>query len=384
MIVAAEQKPPMGIKGLLPFLDKQGAGPVKFAATDFAGCAVAIDGHGQIHRIYAVAMREVANRTDALREDLDASAVRAAAREKLLRFVLRWLSCKITPVFVFDGPAPPEKKGTLAQRAAEREERQRRLAGLRADVLGAGENELAEARRLIAETGIAATETALAAAFLRSLGVCVLKSATEGEVLCSMGARDGRFAAVFSADTDNLTYGCPLLLTDFAEVDGKLTFVGYELAAVLERLGLTFPVFVDLCVMAGCDYNDNIFRVGVAKSFKLLQRYASIDRLPPSLDVAPLKHRRCRELFAYRPFEDVLAAARPGAATSTTEGLEGLFAAPPAARPNSLALDATALASTGLAALEAAGLAARFFDDLRREMAQVPPPMTLAPAHPPS
>ena len=47
--------------------------------------------------------------------------------------------------------------------------------------------------------------------------------------------------------------------------------------------------------MCGCDYNENIFRVGPAKAFKLLLKHGNIENVP--LDTTCLNYKFCREQF---------------------------------------------------------------------------------------
>jgi 5'-3' exonuclease len=106
---------------------------------------------------------------------------------------------------------------------------------------------------------------------------------------------EGITAASFSTDTDNLTYGCPLVITGFNGSGGVSVI---SINDVLACLDMSYREFVDLCIMAGCDYNDNIPKIGIGKSHKLLKEYHSIDNIT-KYDVQCLKHIKCRQLFAY-------------------------------------------------------------------------------------
>ena len=47
--------------------------------------------------------------------------------------------------------------------------------------------------------------------------------------------------------------------------------------------------------MCGTDYNKNIFRIGVEKSYKFISNYHNIENVP--LDVSILNHVKVRKLF---------------------------------------------------------------------------------------
>jgi flap endonuclease-1 len=148
--------------------------------------------------------------------------------------------------------------------------------------------------------------------------------------LCVHGIIDG----VLSEDTDVLVYGTPLFLT---KIDiYKNTVVELKYSEIIETMDMTSESFTDLCIMCGCDYNDNIFGYGCKKTFDLLKKHKNIeavieeikkievvkkekkikkmkkdndDRELEDLDYTVLKHVRCRELFSipetvdfYAPF----------------------------------------------------------------------------------
>jgi 5'-3' exonuclease len=147
---------------------------------------------------------------------------------------------------------------------------------------------------------------------IKGIGIPCLQATGDGEHLCSTLCVEGKVSAVFSVDTDNLVFGCPLLITGFSETytyDGNGCRVAYlncvRLDRVLEGLGINHSLFVDLCIMCGCDFNTNMPGYAAIKSFALLQKHGSIDNLPRNFDTTCLKHRRCREIFKYVPSNEL-------------------------------------------------------------------------------
>jgi 5'-3' exonuclease len=129
-----------------------------------------------------------------------------------------------------------------------------------------------------------------------------IKAKYEGEQLCSMLAVEGKVSAVYSTDTDTFVYGAPLVITGFKSldyVDGayqrKCTCVRTE--NILKELEYNKSKFVDLCILAGCDYNTNIPRVAIKTAHKLLEQYETIDNFPEKYDRTPLNYEKCKELF---------------------------------------------------------------------------------------
>ena len=73
----------------------------------------------------------------------------------------------------------------------------------------------------------------------------------------------------------------------------------YELEKVLDHLQLPFASFVDLCIMAGCDYNENIPGIAIIRSFRLIKEYQRIENvlLNTKKDGGILDYETCRRLF---------------------------------------------------------------------------------------
>ena len=135
------------------------------------------------------------------------------------------------------------------------------------------------------------------------LSVPYITAPLEAETTCSDLCKRGVVDAVLSRDSDVIAYGTPVFLTTLDMRSGACKRVRYE--AVLEALNFTDKQFLDLCIMCGCDYNKNIFRVGPKTSYALLKKFGSIERIAEETkhDISVLKHVRCREIF--RNYETV-------------------------------------------------------------------------------
>lgn len=129
------------------------------------------------------------------------------------------------------------------------------------------------------------------------LNVPYFDAPLEAETTCSDLCKRGLVDAVLSEDTDVLAYGTPVFLSKINTSDGTCTRINYE--KMLEDLQLSSDSFLDLCIMCGCDYNKNIFKVGPEKAYKYIQKHSSIEEIAAntSLDVSILNHVRGRQLF---------------------------------------------------------------------------------------
>ena len=263
-----------------------------------------------------------------------------------------WLGCFITfiaflrkwdihPIFVFEGKAPPEKaptqilrreqkqkivdKTNLLQKSLDtfiqngetnpilfetmaklKEKKQKSLLSSKATIIKNFINieEIQDEidRRRKYEFSITEEDMNLVKELLGLLKINFIQSKGEAETECVHLFYNGYIDYILSEDTDVLAYYHPnhefnlnnlKVITAFNTND--LTFVQVSKERVLETLNLTSKSFRDFCIMCGTDYNKNIFRVGIEKSYKFILEHYTIDNVP--LDTSILNHVRVRSLF---------------------------------------------------------------------------------------
>lgn len=102
-----------------------------------------------------------------------------------------------------------------------------------------------------------------------------IKAPSEAEAQCSSLAKSGKVYATATEDMDCLTFGCPILLRGFTNKDEPVTEIKLEI--VLKELEMTMEEFIDMCILCGCDYCDNIEGIGSTKAFKYLKENKDIE-----------------------------------------------------------------------------------------------------------
>lgn len=119
----------------------------------------------------------------------------------------------------------------------------------------------------------------------------------EAETTCADMCKRGLVDAVLTDDSDILAYGTPIFLADFSASDCVCTRIKYE--EVLEGLEISSESFLDLCIMCGNDYNDNIKGIGPVNALKIIKEYENIEtiKLNTQIDTDILNYERTRELF---------------------------------------------------------------------------------------
>jgi 5'-3' exonuclease len=267
-----------------------------------------------------------------------------------------WLGCFVTfvaflrkydihPIFLFEGKSPPEKAPAQEKRRQQRQKMSDRTDTIEKDLetyIGTGNisellfevweklkhknKSLLVKRTLTKAKTFVDVETVKEEIYRRKryeitittedinalkelfdlMGVSWIQSSGEAETDCVSLFYDGVVDYIVSEDTDVLAYFNPS--HDFQPLDEpkdlkvitnidttNLTFEQVSKEMVLDSLNLTSESFRDFCIMCGTDYNDNIPRVGVETSYKLILKWDNIEGVPLDIDI--LNHHRGRKLF---------------------------------------------------------------------------------------
>lgn len=309
----------MGIKGINKVIERHSPDAfISISLKEFDGKRIAVDANNLMYTLMATARKKVINMMDIALQEPNIAEIRREWFLLTINFIINWLSYNITPIFVFDGIHPPEKNKTKAERKSKRVASRAKIDALydqlKANILeqpaGIVEELRTELRNYVY---IPPEDFELFKTIIKGIGVPCLQATADGEQLCSMLCIEGKVAAVFSVDTDNLAYGCPLVINKTSDTHSydengfRINHVQcVRLDKVLNGLEMSHSVFVDLCIMSGCDFNTNMPNYAAFNSYKLLKKYGSIDDLPRHLDISCLNHDRCRQLFRYQSLNDLI------------------------------------------------------------------------------
>lgn len=298
----------MGIKNFSTLLkEKASSAFIKIDINEFYGKRIAIDLNNIMYRYFSSYLKEEIYQTDLIHNDVDRNKVVSKWIHGIIDFGLLWLEHGITPIFVLDGDTRKEKEDTKQKRINEK----RKARDLGTELLtkvrtsrslfDISPNDLSELRKHMSkDVSLKTEEVQLMKKTLEEFRFPVLDAKYDSEQLCCSLAIEGKVEAVYSTDMDCLVYGAPYLITDFdKESRDKLNLCVISLQKILENLELSFSSFVDLCIMCGCDFNQNIPKIGPKRSYDLIKQYESIDGLPEQYETEVLEHKKCREIFTY-------------------------------------------------------------------------------------
>ena len=234
-------------------------------------------------------------------------------------------------VFVFDGKSPPEKRGEQDKRKQDREKYEENIVELEEaldnyhktgeieDCIQQLYKRRRSPKRLLSKNvgidmewvenkingkrnqmyKITKQDYIDVMSLFDILNIPYVTAPGEAEKMCAGLCVFGLTDAALSEDTDVMAYGAHIFLSKIET--GKDICVQIDHKAILDGLDMTSEQFLDLCIMCGTDYNDNIPKVGSKTAYKLMQEHGSIEQIATNTchDTSILNHSRVRELFAH-------------------------------------------------------------------------------------
>ena len=174
--------------------------------------------------------------------------------------IVRMRRANIEPIFIFDGRPPAAKAEVIDQRRVVRQAAQKEMAdikvGLEDETLSVGEKANMERRHAALQKkapNVSNGDKDEIKRFLHAASVQFLTASGEADDVLAYLCRSGVLQAVISTDMDMLARGIPRLVIPETADASVLTEI--RLADVLAGFRLTYPQFVDACMMMGSDYS---------------------------------------------------------------------------------------------------------------------------------
>jgi len=165
---------------------------------------------------------------------------------------------KITPLFIFDGKPPPEKKELLYRRKMEKKEAEQKYLNMQNMLMNVKEDEkkdlLYEMEQLkrkfirVKESDVRGVKE-----LMDAYGVHYYDSHSESDAVCARLVNNGTVYACMSDDMDMFLYGCPIVIRHLSLMNH--TVVTYETQKILGELDMTDRHFKEIMVLSGTDYN---------------------------------------------------------------------------------------------------------------------------------
>lgn len=251
----------MGIKSLTHLVKKHAPDSIKHATlSDLSGKTVAIDTSLLLYKCLTNGYSEYAHVTG------------------ILYKILIYLSHGITPIFIFDGKPPDEKGSVLKTRRDKCESAKQKIQKIEesGNVPTEKEKQVIESCK---KQSIRITYKHIRDIkyLLKLLGITYLHIDGEAEAIASELCRMCYVDCVVSEDMDSLTFGCPHLIRNLMDkkiADKSISII--DLDILMAQLQLTYDQFVEMCIMCGCDYCDNIPKIGCITAYNSIKKYENI------------------------------------------------------------------------------------------------------------
>ena len=166
----------------------------------------------------------------------------------------------ITPVFIFDGKPPVEKKELLYKRRVKKEEAEQKYNTLcekkgqldeTSDEYTLLESEMESLKKQFVRVND--THIQIVKDLMNAYGIDYMIAEGEADVLCAQLVLSGKAWACLSDDMDLFVYGCPRVIRQVSLLNHTCMF--YDMEFVLKDLEMTIDIFRQIMVLSGSDYN---------------------------------------------------------------------------------------------------------------------------------
>lgn len=210
---------------------------------------------------------------------------------------IQYLAVGITPIYIFDGKPPVEKKEVLVERNKKAEE-SKLLSQSSQNPEEALKHEKSSIR--VKKHHIDDIKQ-----LFDLMGISYIHPEGEAEAYASELCRIGFVDYVVSEDMDTLAHGCPKMIRNCMDktIKRKDVVSIIDLEDVLKNFNMNMKEFLDLCILCGCDYCPSIPKVGTVRSFNYIQNFRNIETLIESKKCNNIpeqfieKYQKSRELF---------------------------------------------------------------------------------------
>jgi hypothetical protein len=167
----------------------------------------------------------------------------------------------ITPIFIFDGKPPTEKKELLQKRKEDKKEAEKEFHILKNKLQMNEDMDDAEKQEIISNMdllkkkfiNISKADIEIVKCLIRSYGASYYDAPGEADEICALLNIKGKVWATLSEDMDMFVYGCQRVVRYISLLNH--TAVLYDVKDILDNLDITQRELREICILSGTDYN---------------------------------------------------------------------------------------------------------------------------------
>ena len=196
----------------------------------------------------------------------------------------------ITPIFIFDGRPPEEKKALLQKRKDDKKEAYAEYSRLKQQMQenltmdDDDKQDIMNNMDVLKRQFITINKRQVDSIkdLIRCYGATYYDAPGEADELCAMLVIKKKVWACMSEDMDMFVYGCTRVLRYFSLINYSV--ICYDTKSILEELNMSQNEFRQICVLSGTDYNYNAtFDSGsdapnLQKTMKMFHKYKSTQK----------------------------------------------------------------------------------------------------------
>ena len=199
--------------------------------------------------------------------------------ENMYLLVTTFKYYKITPIFVFDGKPPPEKKDALRTRKLDKQAAENRCAELKRELSEMKEDDtdcaeltiaIEKLKRQFIRINQGHTDTIKQ--LLDVFGVTYYDAPGEADQLCAQLVISKIAWACLSDDMDLFIYGCTRVMRHISLLNHTIIF--YNIDGILRELEMPMEHFREIAVISGTDYNQS-GTTSLSSTLKYYKEYRS-------------------------------------------------------------------------------------------------------------
>lgn len=184
-----------------------------------------------------------------------------ALLENMYLFVSILKKYEITPIFIFDGKPPPEKKQLLIKRLVDKMEAEKKYLNIKEELLSETNEEKKEEKifemELLKKQFIRIKDDDLCKVkqLFDAYGIRYFVAPSEADQLCAYLNNSEQVWGCVSDDMDMFLYGCNYIIRHISLLNH--TAVLYDRNKILSDLNMSSQIFNEIMILSGTDYNIN-------------------------------------------------------------------------------------------------------------------------------
>jgi flap endonuclease-1 len=184
-----------------------------------------------------------------------------ALMENMYLFISILKKYDISPIFIFDGKPPPEKKQLLIKRLIDKMEAEKKYLNIKEDLLLETNEEKKEEKIVEMELlkkqfiRVKDDDVCKVKQLFDAYGVSYFVAPSEADQLCAYLNKIEQVWGCVSDDMDMFLYGCNYVIRHISLLNH--TAVLYDRNKILADLNMSSQIFNEIMILSGTDYNIN-------------------------------------------------------------------------------------------------------------------------------